>query len=192
MMAVSVSTDLSVTVADNIVEVKLTERQTLMKSIEKNECKALGVSQVMLGLLIMLNSITLLCSETTTEVVAFGVPLWTGLVFVTAGSLATMIEKHTNRKYICYCIITSAVAVVAAVPALIIYIVDIARHPEEDCVHTDTHDDCSHLHYSMLFRKSLKTTLAMYTVVHAVISSIVTYNLHGARRQLDQYTRINN
>lgn len=44
MMAVSVSTDLSVTVADNIVEVKLTERQTLMKSIEKNECKALGVS----------------------------------------------------------------------------------------------------------------------------------------------------
>ncbi|KAL2097354.1 hypothetical protein ACEWY4_006561 [Coilia grayii] len=189
-MAVSISTDLSVTVGDDVVADKLAKKQSLLNSIEKNECKALGVSQVMLGLLIMMDSITLLFSDTT-EVVTFGVPLWTGLVFVTAGSLATMIEKYTyNRNYICCCINTSAVAIVVAAPALIIYFTDIARNPVEDCVHPET-EEC-HMHYSTLSRRVVKTTLAIYTLIHAIISTILTYILHRARKQLDHYTTINN
>uniref|UniRef100_A0A0E9R714 Uncharacterized protein n=1 Tax=Anguilla anguilla TaxID=7936 RepID=A0A0E9R714_ANGAN len=80
-MAVSISRDLSVMVEDTSVR-KLTDRQEALKeSIQKGEPKVLGVSQVMVGVVVISYSLPLLASDFT-EVVNFGVPWWSGTVFI--------------------------------------------------------------------------------------------------------------
>ncbi|XP_012692529.1 transmembrane protein 176 isoform X2 [Clupea harengus] len=186
-MAVSVSSDLSVTVGEDVVADKLPDKQTLMKNFQKVQSKALGVSQLMLGLLVMINSIPLLCTDFT-EVVTFGVPLWSGLVFVIAGSLATMMEKYTNKNYLYSCIAMSVAAMLASTTALIIYFIDITRHQAAECARTDIHTTCVNEHYTVLFSIGVKTSLALYTLIHAIISAILTHSLNKARKNLGVYT----
>lgn len=184
-MAVSVSGNLSVVVED-VVGNKLADIQGLLKNLEKGETKALGVSQLMLGLLIMINSIPLLSTDFT-EIVAFGVPLWSGLVFVIAGCLSIMMEKYTNRKYLHACVAMSTAAMLTSVTALIIYVTDISKHLAVDC---DPHGNCSNKHYTMMLSTGVKTSLALYTLIHIIISGIVTHTLYKARKHLDIYERI--
>ncbi|XP_042559047.1 transmembrane protein 176 isoform X3 [Clupea harengus] len=167
-MAVSVSSDLSVTVGEDVVADKLPDKQTLMKNFQKVQSKALGVSQLMLGLLVMINSIPLLCTDFT-EVVTFGVPLWSGLVLYS-------------------CIAMSVAAMLASTTALIIYFIDITRHQAAECARTDIHTTCVNEHYTVLFSIGVKTSLALYTLIHAIISAILTHSLNKARKNLGVYT----
>uniref|UniRef100_A0A4W5KNJ0 Uncharacterized protein n=1 Tax=Hucho hucho TaxID=62062 RepID=A0A4W5KNJ0_9TELE len=97
-MAVSVSRDLSVSVTTDINSDKLTDgRQALRESIQKGDPKAFGVSQVMIGVMVMSYSIPLLSTEFT-EVMSFGVPWWSGLSFIAAGVVAIVMEKHSSMK----------------------------------------------------------------------------------------------
>ncbi|XP_062384625.1 transmembrane protein 176 [Sardina pilchardus] len=186
-MAVSVSRDLSVTVGEDIVADKLADRQALLQNLEKSQSKALGVSQLMLGLLVMMNSIPLLFTDCT-EILTFGVPLWSGFVFVIAGCFAIMLEKFISRKYLFSCVAMSAAAALTSAVALIIYLTDITKHPTKYCA---SHELCSDEHYATLLSTGLKTSLACYTTVQTVISIILTLTLYKARKHLDIYERIN-
>lgn len=97
-MAVAVSRDLTVQVLEDVNTVKLTDRQqALHAAIQRGEPKCLGVSQVMLGLMVMSYSIPLHFTEFT-EVVNLGVPWWSGLTFITAGVVAIILDKHCTMK----------------------------------------------------------------------------------------------
>ncbi|KAG5285627.1 hypothetical protein AALO_G00005550 [Alosa alosa] len=185
-MAVSISRDLSVTVGEDVIADKLADKQALLQNLEKSQSKALGVSQLMLGLLVMMNSIPLLFTDYT-EILTFGVPLWSGLVFVIAGCLAITLEKYINRKYLFSCVAMSAAAVLTSATALIIYFTDITKHPAEYCA---SREECSHKHYAMLLSTGVKTSLAFYTMIQTIISIILTVTLYKARKHLDIYERI--
>ncbi|KAF7213370.1 transcript variant X1 [Nothobranchius furzeri] len=82
-MAVEISKDLVVQVLEDVNVIKLTTRQqVLCAAIRRGETKCLGVTQVMLGLMVMSYSIPLHITEAT-DVVTFGVPWWTGLTYWT-------------------------------------------------------------------------------------------------------------
>ncbi|XP_041960654.1 transmembrane protein 176 isoform X1 [Alosa sapidissima] len=190
-MAVSISRDLSVTVGEDVVADKLADKQALLQNFEKSQSKALGVSQLMLGLLVMMNSIPLLFTDYT-EILTFGVPLWSGLVVIFLlskypGCLAITLEKYINRKYLFSCVAMSAAAVLTSATALIIYFTDITKHPAEYCA---SREECSHKHYAMLLSTGVKTSLAFYTMIQTIISIILTVTLYKARKHLDIYERI--
>ncbi|XP_029281770.1 transmembrane protein 176 isoform X2 [Cottoperca gobio] len=133
-MAVSVSRDLTVQVLEDVNTVKLTDRQQALRAaVQRGEPKCLGVSQVMLGLMVMSYSIPLHFTEVT-EVVRLGVPWWSGLTFITAGVVAIILDKHCTIKILRVCLMATAVSTVLSVVALIIYSVDMGKNPEVPCV----------------------------------------------------------
>uniref|UniRef100_A0AAV2JP40 Uncharacterized protein n=1 Tax=Knipowitschia caucasica TaxID=637954 RepID=A0AAV2JP40_KNICA len=78
-MAVAVNKDLTVQVLADSNALKLMDsKQALRTAVQRGESKSLGVSQLMLGLLVMMYSIPLHLTEHT-EVVLTGVPWWSGL-----------------------------------------------------------------------------------------------------------------
>ncbi|KAJ3614996.1 hypothetical protein NHX12_018565 [Muraenolepis orangiensis] len=96
-MAVSVLSDL-VRVHEDVIATKVTERQqALRESLEKGEPKSLGVSQVMLGLLVISYSLPL-CFTDFSEVVNTGTPWWSGFMFIAAGVTGIITEKHCTIK----------------------------------------------------------------------------------------------
>ncbi|ROI47871.1 Membrane-spanning 4-domains subfamily A member 15 [Anabarilius grahami] len=97
-MTLTVSTDLSVNTGPSQVEEKLEDKQkALRESIEKGEPKIFGVSQIVLGLLIISYSMPLLSAEAT-MLLNFGVPWWSGLMFVISGAAAIAVEKIATVK----------------------------------------------------------------------------------------------
>ncbi|KAK5615362.1 hypothetical protein CRENBAI_002385 [Crenichthys baileyi] len=135
-MAVSVSRDLKVQVQEDVNKVKLSDRQQeLRNAIQRGEPKCLGVSQVMLGLMVISYALPLQFTEHT-DVVIFGVPWWTGLTFIAAGSIAIMLDKHCTMKILQVYVIVSVATVVLSVVAVIIYSVDLNKHPQTPCIKT--------------------------------------------------------
>ncbi|KAG9342373.1 hypothetical protein JZ751_016368 [Albula glossodonta] len=119
-MAVSVARDLSVTVSDHTMD-KLAERQqALREGIQKGEPKVLGVSQLMVGVTVISYSLPLLSTDFT-EVMAFGVPWWSGIMFIVTGAVAIAMEKHANMKFLCVCLSTTAASLLVSLIALIFY-----------------------------------------------------------------------
>ncbi|MEQ2223197.1 hypothetical protein ILYODFUR_034304 [Ilyodon furcidens] len=99
-MAVSVSRDLKVQVQEDVNKVKLSDRQQeLRDAIQRGEPKCLGVSQVMLGVMVISYALPLHFTEHT-DVVIFGVPWWTGLTFIAAGTIAIILDKHSTMKIV--------------------------------------------------------------------------------------------
>ncbi|XP_045572182.1 transmembrane protein 176 isoform X1 [Salmo salar] len=178
-MAVSVSRDLSVSVTTDINSDKLTYRQrALRESIQKGEPKALGVSQVMIGLMVMSYSIPLLSTEFT-EVVTFGVPWWSGL------SLGV-------------CMVVTLVAILVSLLALIFYFIDLHNNPETPCNHplaAATHYgeeyECDHQHYATVFSYGVKSSLLLFTIIQIIVSSTLSYILYKKRRGFGPYSSIN-
>ncbi|XP_072239787.1 transmembrane protein 176 isoform X2 [Leuresthes tenuis] len=146
-MAVSISRDLTVQVLEDVNVVKLTDRQQeLRAAIQRGEPKCLGVSQVMLGLMVMSYSIPLHFTELT-DVVALGVPWWSGLMFVTAGVVAVILDKHCTMKFLQVCFVVSMASGVLSVVAVIIYSVDMDKNPEVTCIKM-MHGNCDNKHYA--------------------------------------------
>ncbi|KAJ8271238.1 hypothetical protein COCON_G00100970 [Conger conger] len=188
-MAVSVNRDMTVMVEDTTVR-KLTDRQEALKrSIQKGEAKVLGVSQVMVGLLVILYSLPLLIPAFT-EVVTFGVPWWSGTVFIITGAVAIATDKHSNMKFLSVCLVTTGIGLLVSILALIFYFIDLYNHPtsppSKDCnPHTE---DCRTEHLAVAFSRGVKSSLLLFTIVHAVISSILGYNLYKDRKCFTDYT----
>ncbi|XP_054460418.1 transmembrane protein 176 [Anoplopoma fimbria] len=188
-MAVSVSRDLTVQVLEDVNAVKLTDtQQALRAAIQRGEPKSLGVSQVMLGLMVMSYSIPLHLTHIT-EVVNLGVPWWSGLTFITAGVVAIILDKHCTMKILRVCLIASGVSTVLSVVAVIIYSVDMSRNPGSPCVVT-SYGPCDEEHYATMLSRGLKSSLLLFTLTQTVISAIVCFLLFRQRRSFGQYSSL--
>lgn len=187
-MAVSVSRDLTVRVLEDPNTLKLAERQQALKiAIQKGEPKCLGVSQVMLGLMVMSYSIPLLFTEFT-EVVALGVPWWSGLMFITAGAITIFLDKHCTLKILQLCLMISMVSVMLSVMAVIIYSVDMNKNPEEPCTKTTEYKSCDRKHYETRLSRGVKSSLLVFTLAQTVIAAILCVLLFRQRRSFVSYT----
>ncbi|KAI1887837.1 hypothetical protein AGOR_G00194550 [Albula goreensis] len=186
VMAVSVARDLSVTVSDHTMD-KLAERQqALREGIQKGEPKVLGVSQLMVGVTVISYSLPLLSTEFT-EVMTFGVPWWSGIMFIVTGAVAIAMEKHANMKFLCVCLSTTGASLLVSLIALIFYFVDLENNPSKGCIEPS----CMAEHHSIIFCRGVKSCLLLFTIVQTVISSILVYNLFKERRIFSQYTTLN-
>ncbi|XP_041822766.1 transmembrane protein 176 [Chelmon rostratus] len=188
-MAVAVSKDLTVQVLEDVNAAKLTDRQqALQAAIQRGEPKCLGVSQVMLGLMVMSYSIPLHFTELT-EVARLGVPWWSGLTFIAAGVVAIILDKHCTMKILQVCLIVSGVSTVLSVVAVIIYSVDIDKNPEVPCIKT-LHGGCNENHYTTKLSRGVKSSLLLFTLAQTAISAIVCFLLFRQRRSFGQYTSL--
>ncbi|XP_068447979.1 transmembrane protein 176 [Clinocottus analis] len=185
-MAVAVSRDLTVQVMDDVNAVKLIDRQKALRAaIQRGEPKCLGVSQVMLGLMVMSYSIPLHFTIGT-EVVNLGVPWWSGLTFIAAGVVAIILDKHCTMKILRVSMVASGASTLLALVAVIIYSVDINRNPELPCVKT-SHGLCNDDHYSTMLSRGLKSSLLLFTLAQAAISAVLGFIHFRQRRSFGQY-----
>ncbi|XP_013884942.1 transmembrane protein 176 [Austrofundulus limnaeus] len=186
-MAVSVCRDLTVQVLEDVNAVKLTSRQQALRAaIQKGEPKCLGVSQVMLGLMIISYSIPLHFTEFT-DVINFGVPWWTGLMFITAGVVAIILDKNCTLKFLRLCLIVSMISAVLAVLAVIIYSVDLDRY-KETC--EETSEGCDNRYYSMKLSRGIKSSLLIFTLAQTAISVVISFLLFRQRHIFEHYVAI--
>uniref|UniRef100_A0A8C2JYH6 Transmembrane protein 176 n=1 Tax=Cyprinus carpio TaxID=7962 RepID=A0A8C2JYH6_CYPCA len=179
-MTLTVSTDLTVNTVRTQVEEKLQDKQKALRdSIEKGEPKIFGVSQIIIGLLIISYSIPLLSTKTT-MIINFGVPWWSGLMFVISGAAGIVLEKYATLK-VSVCLAVSAVAIIISVIALIMYYADIAFNVATKC-HMGSRMKCDYQNYVTHFSTGLKTTISMVSMVQTVISTAFTVILYNQRR----------
>ncbi|XP_029000074.1 transmembrane protein 176 [Betta splendens] len=187
-MAVAVTRDLTVQVSEDVNTVKLTDtQQALRTAVQRGEPKSLGVSQVMLGLMVMSYSIPLHFTQST-EVVILGVPWWSGLMFIIAGVVAIVLDKHCSFRNLQVCLLVTVVSLVLSVVAIIIYSVDIERNPEVDCS-MDLHS-CNEKYYAVKMSRGLKSSLLLFTVAQTVISGLLGFLLLRQRRNFGQYSSL--
>ncbi|XP_020788659.1 transmembrane protein 176 [Boleophthalmus pectinirostris] len=185
-MAVAVNRDLTVQVLADTNALKLMDsKQALRAAVQRGEPKCLGVSQLMLGLLIMTYSIPLHLTEHT-EVVWMGVPWWSGISFVIAGVVAILLDKYCTMNNLYACIATSVVSTALSIMAIIIYSVDIERNPETPCL-KEKYDGCDDLHYVTKLSKGVKSALLLLTLAQTVISGVHTFLLFRQRRNFQIY-----
>ncbi|XP_018593751.1 transmembrane protein 176 [Scleropages formosus] len=185
-MDVSVSRNLSVTVTDHSAD-KLRERQQMLRvKIQRAESKALGISQVMVGLMVMSYSLPLLFTNFT-QVVTFGVPWWSGIVFIAAGAVAIETEKHGDMRLLRVCLLVTVAAAVASILALIFYFVDLLSNPEKMCEREGSHVVCDPEYYCQAFSRGLKSCLLLFTVTQAAVSATLSFLLYRERRSFTAY-----
>uniref|UniRef100_A0A8C2ACN8 Transmembrane protein 176 n=1 Tax=Cyprinus carpio TaxID=7962 RepID=A0A8C2ACN8_CYPCA len=161
-MTLTVSTDLTVNTGRTQVEEKIQDKQKALRdSIEKGEPKIFGVAQIIIGLLIISYSIPLLSTKTT-MIINFGVPWWSGLMFVISGAAGIVLEKYATLK-VSVCLAVSAVAIIISVIALIMYYADIAFNVATKC-HMGSRMKCDYQNYVTHFSTGLKTTISMVSM----------------------------
>ncbi|XP_033829018.1 transmembrane protein 176 [Periophthalmus magnuspinnatus] len=189
-MAVAVNRDLTVQVLADANVVKLMDsKQALRAAVQKGEPKCLGVSQLMLGLLVMGYSIPLHLTEHT-EVVWMGVPWWSGLSFVIAGVVSILLDKYCNMNHLYACLVTSVITTVIAIMAIIVYSVDIERNPATPCI-KQMYDNCDDKHYATKLSKGVKSALLLFTLAQTTISGVLSFLLFRQRRSFQIYNPLN-
>lgn len=189
-MAVTVNKDLTVEVLQDTNAAKLVDRQQALRAaIQRGEPKCLGVSQLMLGLMIMAYSIPLHCTDYT-EVIWLGVPWWSGITFIIAGSIAIVLDKNCTVKILHACLIVNLVSTVLSVISVIIYSVDIQRNPETPCI-PQSYENCDDKHYATKLSKGVKSALLLFTLAQTVISAVLGFLLYRQKRDFQQYNPLN-
>ncbi|CAL8329164.1 unnamed protein product [Merluccius merluccius] len=177
-MSVSVSSDLCVRVHEDVNVTKITERQQVLReSLQKGEPKSLGVSQVMLGLLVMTYS-SPLCFTELSEVLNTGTPWWSGLVFITAGVTAIIAEKHCTIKSLRLCLLVTLLSVLVSLMAAVVYIIDLVQNPELPC---------GQMSYGRLSR-GVKSSLFLFTLTQTAVSSTFCFLLYRIKHTFCQYS----
>uniref|UniRef100_A0A3Q2Q988 Membrane-spanning 4-domains subfamily A member 12 n=1 Tax=Fundulus heteroclitus TaxID=8078 RepID=A0A3Q2Q988_FUNHE len=188
-MAVSVSRDLNVQVQEDVNKVKLKDKQQeLRAAILRGEPKCLGVGQIMLGLMVISYSLPLHVTEAT-HVVNFGVPWWTGLTFIAAGSIAIVLDKHCAIKIMKACLIVSVASMVLSVVAVVIYSVDLNKYHLSPC--EDQKDySCTRHYYGMKISTGIKSSLLLFTLAQTAISVVFSWILFRQRHNFEQYAAL--
>ncbi|XP_032381883.1 transmembrane protein 176 isoform X1 [Etheostoma spectabile] len=188
-MAVAVHRDLTVQVLQDGNAAKLTDRQQAVHAaVKRGDPKCLGVSQVMLGLMVMSYSIPLHFTEVT-EVVRLGVPWWSGLTFIATGVVAIVLDKHSTMKILQVCLLASLGSTVLSVVAVIIYSVDIDRIPEVPCVNMHR-NGCDVEYYATELSRGIKSALLVFTLAQTAISAVLGFLLLRHRRGFAQYASL--
>ncbi|XP_051939781.1 transmembrane protein 176 [Hippocampus zosterae] len=186
-MAVAVSRDLSVQVLEDLNTVKLTERQqTVRDAKQRGQPKCIGVSQIMLGLMIMSYSIPLHFINVT-EVVYLGVPWWSGLVFITAGVVAIILDKNCTARTYQASLMVNVVSTVVSVIAVIVYSVDLDKHPEASCV-KKLDGSCNVNFYATRLTRGLKFSLLLFTLAQTAGSATLCFYLYRMKYTFGLYS----
>lgn len=182
-MAVAVNRDLTVQVMQDTNTIKLMDsKRALRAAVQRGEPKCLGLSQLMLGLMIITYSIPLHLAEHT-EVVWMGVPWWSGLTFIIAGSVAILLDKYCTMNHLYACLVASVVSTALSITAVIIYAVDLERHPETPCI-KQKYDNCDD---TTKLSKGVKSALLIFTLAQVVISGVFCFLLYRQRRSFQIY-----
>ncbi|KAK5901366.1 hypothetical protein CgunFtcFv8_026247 [Champsocephalus gunnari] len=185
-MAVAVCRDMTVTVLEDVNAAKLMERQRALRAaIQRGEPKCLGVSQVMLGLMVVSYSIPLLFTDVT-EVVLLGVPWWSGLTFIAAGVVTIVLDKHCTMKILRVCLVVTLVSTLLSVLALIIYSVDMGKNPAVPCV-KNPEGVCSDQYHITRLSRGVKASLLVFTLAQTAISAVLCFLLFRQRHGFGQY-----
>ncbi|XP_057699892.1 transmembrane protein 176 [Corythoichthys intestinalis] len=184
-MAVAVSRDLSVQVLEDSNTVKLTNnQQNLRDGKQRGQPKCIGVSQMMLGLMVISYSIPLHLINFT-EVVSFGVPWWSGIVFITTGVVALIFNKRcTTRTYQASLLVNGA-SIVFSIIAVIIYSVDIHKEPTEACASLDS--TCNAHFYATKLSSGLKSSLLVFTLAQTAVSAFLCFHLYRMKHTFGLY-----
>ncbi|RVE75828.1 hypothetical protein OJAV_G00002740 [Oryzias javanicus] len=194
-MAVAVSRDLTVQMLKDVNTCKLTDRQQALRAaIQKGEPKCIGVSQIILGLMVMLYSIPLHLTQQT-KVVTFAVPWWCGLTFFTAGVVAIILDKHITTRILQVCLVLSAVSTMMAVTAVIIYSVDIGQNPAVPCDEeannrTMFERECEEKYFAMVLSTGIKSSLVIFTLTQGTLSSIIGILLFRQKQNFIAYSSL--
>ncbi|CAL8389687.1 unnamed protein product [Arctogadus glacialis] len=192
-MAVSISSDLFVRVHEDVNLTKITERQqALRESLQKGEPKALGVTQLMLGLLVVTYSFPL-CLTTFSEVLNTGTPWWSGLVFIAAGVTAIITEKRCTIKSLRVCMLVTLGSVLVSLVAAVVYITDLVKNPEIPCVKSQGYGNhmCEDPYYVNKLSRGVKSSLFLFTLTQTTISSTFCFLLYRVRNNFSQYSTLN-
>ncbi|XP_023701160.1 transmembrane protein 176 [Paramormyrops kingsleyae] len=188
-MDVTVSRNLSVTVTDHSAD-KLRERQQKLRDrLQKVESKVLGVSQVMLGVMVISYSLPLHLTEYT-EVMTFGVPWWSAIVFIVAGAVAIETGKLASMNSLRVCLLVTLVAVLTSTLALIFYSIDLHNNQDTDCAINSSAAPCGPQHYAKAFSRGVKSCLLVFTIIQAVISSTLSFFLYKERHTSTEYASL--
>ncbi|KAK3573203.1 hypothetical protein QTP86_015112 [Hemibagrus guttatus] len=181
-MALTVSSDLSVNVTTDQNVHKLTDKKEVLKrSIQKGEPKSMGISQVMLGFLIISYSVPLLSDELT-EVVTFGVPWWSGI--------SVRYNFFPPKFFLVFaCMVFTVLAAVFSIIAVIIYMVDIMKHPQTTC-EKNTQHTCDEEYYITRFSVEVKSILMSLSMVQTAISSVFGFILYRERQNFNNYVLV--
>ncbi|XP_066535766.1 transmembrane protein 176 [Hoplias malabaricus] len=186
-MAVTVSSDLSVNLSEDNNVKKLTEkREDLKESLRKGEPKIMGMSQVVVGFLIICYSIPL----HSTIVVKFGVQWWSGTTFIIAGAFALVMEKRNSIKLVFMCLVITVLAALVSLLALALYAVDLYEDSEVTCSE-NTYSYCIDIEYAYKFSREMKSMLTCLIVVETAVSSTFSYMLYKERRRFLSYSLVN-
>ncbi|CAL8355253.1 unnamed protein product [Boreogadus saida] len=189
-MAVSISSDLFVRVHEHVNLTKITERQQAVReSLQKGEPKALGVTQLMLGLLVVTYSFPL-CLTTFSEVLNTGTPWWSGLVFIAAGVTAIITEKRCTIKSLRVCMLVTLGSVLVSLVAAVVYITDLVKNPEFHCVKFQS-NMCDDPYYLIKLSRGVKSSLLLFTLTQTTISSTFCFLLYRVRNNFSQYSTLN-
>lgn len=152
----------------------------------KGEPRALGTTQIMIGITCIIFGIALAIQETTIVIYA-GLPFWTSLLFIASGSVAVAASRNTNT-----CLVKSALALnfISAITAgisLILYIIDIAHDHmqyKKTCNDNDWHYSyyygCSYIQRRKLsFIYSIQAIILIFTLLEFCIA--VSLSIFGCK-----------
>ncbi|XP_043939946.1 membrane-spanning 4-domains subfamily A member 12-like [Protopterus annectens] len=102
---------------------KLCKMSVQVKEFMKGEPRALGTTQILIGIMNILFGIVLAFTETSIAVFS-GVPFWGGLLYIISGSLSIAAEKHDSVCLVKGSLGMNIVSAIAAGTAVILYIID--------------------------------------------------------------------
>ncbi|KAF7645945.1 hypothetical protein LDENG_00195860 [Lucifuga dentata] len=106
--------------------------------------------------------------------------------FVITGVSNIILEKHCSIKILRVCLLVGVASLVMSVVAVIIYAVDLGKNVEVPCRET-YHGTCDTKHYDVKLSRGVKSSLLLFTLAQAVVSSVLIFFLFRERRSFAQY-----
>lgn len=104
---------------------RLCKLSVQVKEFIKGEPRALGTTQIMIGIINILFGMVLAFTYSSIAVFS-GVPFWGGLLYIISGSLSVAAEKHDSVCLVKGSLAMNIVSAIAASSAIILYIIDAA------------------------------------------------------------------
>ncbi|XP_078420588.1 membrane-spanning 4-domains subfamily A member 4A-like [Cetorhinus maximus] len=102
----------------------LTQNNAGVQEMLKGKLKALGISGIVTGIIVVLIGIVKISVDSNQYFIrelSFGTPFWTRVPFIIAGSLTVAVEKDPTHGMIRGCLSMNIISAISCFPATIIY-----------------------------------------------------------------------
>lgn len=162
------------------------QSERLRESFKRGEPKAMGVTEIMLGLMTVTIAMPLIASNPT-HTVNLLTPWWSGAVFVISGAVAVATEKQPTICNMRMCLLCTALGVAASFTSLIVYTVDLSNAT----LHCTAQEwKCKEHELANAFSSGLKSILLTYSVTQLIIGGVLLYLLNKERRSFSTYNTL--